>query len=270
MPVAVETNHNQQTIAAIPMHRFYVPANRISGDRVSFETDQRRQIRNVLRLRPGDLVAVLDGSGREYATRIETLDERQALGRILETKSPAAEPHVRLTLVQGLPKGEKVALILQKCTEIGVAEFLLVETARSVPRIPSGKMPGRLERWRAIVREAVEQSGRTRPPSVKGVIPLADALSRTRNCDARIIAWEEEKGPSLSSTLPGLAGAREIACFVGPEGGFTAEEVAAARAEGVTPVSLGPRILRAETAAIVGAALIIYGLERQPAEDNRP
>jgi len=252
------------------MHRFYVPPDRIIGDRVSFQPDQRRQIRDVLRLRPGDLVAVLDGSGREYMARIEILDEKRSLGRILEITAPATEPHVRLTLVQGLPKGEKIGLILQKCTEIGVAEFLIVETARSVPRIPRGRMPGRLERWQAIVREAAEQSGRTSLPAINGVVPLACALSRTRSCDARIMAWEEEKGPSLSSLLPSLAGAREIAYFIGPEGGFTSEEVAAARAEGITPVSLGPRILRTETAAIVGAALIIYSLERQLAEDDRP
>ena len=244
------------------MHRFYVPADRISGDQVSFEAGQRRQMRSVLRLRPGGLVAVLDGSGREYIVQIEILDDTQALGRILEAAEPAVESSVHLTLVQGLPKGERTDLILQKCTEIGVADFLIAETARSVPRIQAGKMHSRLERWRAIAREAAEQSGRTHLPTVNGVIPLADALSRTRNSDARIIAWEEEKGPSLSSILPRLAGAGRIAYFVGPEGGFTAEEIAAARADGIAVVSLGPRILRTETAAIVGAALVIYGLER--------
>ena len=244
------------------MHRFYVPADRISGDQVSFEAGQRRQMRSVLRLRPGDFVALLDGSGREYKVQIEILDDTQALGRILEAAEPAVESEVHLTLVQGLPKGEKIDLILQKCTEIGVAEFLVAETARSVPRIPSGKMHSRLERWRAIAREAAEQSGRTRLPAVSGVIPFADALSRTRDTDARIIAWEEEEELSLPSMLPSLAGARRIAYFVGPEGGFTAEEVAAARAEGITAVSLGPRVLRTETAAIAGTALIIYGLEK--------
>lgn len=241
-------------------HRFFVPAGRISGDQVSFTEDQRKQIRNVLRLRPGDIVVALDGSGREFLTEIRVLDETRAVGRVLETTTPGTEPSLQLTLVQGLPKGEKTDLILQKCTEIGVAEFLIAEAARSVPRFAPGKVAGRLDRWRAIVREAAEQSGRTRLPSVDGVIPFGQALARVTNYDAAVIAWEEEKETSLLSALRRLEGANRIAYLVGPEGGFTATEVATARAEGVIPVSLGPRTLRTETAAIVGAAVIIYSL----------
>ena len=240
-------------------HRFFVPADRISDDRVDFTDEQRKQLRNVLRLRAGDVVSVLDGSGREFATEIEALDEKHAVGRILKIETPATEPSQRLTLVQGLPKGEKLDLILQKCTEIGVAEFLIVETARSVPRISPDRLPGRLDRWRAIVREATEQSGRTRLPVVDGVIPFIDALARVNGKGMGFIAWEEEKELPLSSLISDLAG--EAVLFIGPEGGFTADEVAAAKAEGITPVSLGPRILRAETAAIVGSALIIYGTD---------
>jgi len=242
-------------------HRFFVPADRISGNQVSFTEDQRRQIRNVLRLRPGDAVVAFDGSGRELVAEIEALDESHALGRVLEIRTPATEPGLRLTLIQGIAKGEKLDFILQKCTEIGAAEFIIVETARSVPRIPQEKMPAKLERWRAIVREAAEQSGRARLPTVDGVIPFRRALARVRNC-AGIIAWEGERALTLSSELPRLVGADRVAYFVGPEGGFTPDEIAAARTEGIVPVSLGPRTLRTETAAVVGAALITYGLDK--------
>ena len=168
---------------------------------------------------------------------------------------------MRLTLVQSLPKGEKIDLILQKCTEIGVTEFVIVETSRAVPRIAPDRMPGKLERWRAIVREAAEQSGRTRVPDVAGILPFKEALKRIEGRGTGIIAWEEEKGLSLTSMIPRLKGSGEVVILVGPEGGFAPEEVSAAKSAGIAPVSLGPRILRTETAAIVGSALIIYGLD---------
>jgi 16S rRNA (uracil1498-N3)-methyltransferase len=237
------------------IHRFYVAPERIHGDTVEFTSDQRKQIKTVLRLRPNDLVAAFDGSGREFAIRIEALDP-SAFGRILETRSPDVEPPIRLTLVQGLPKGDKIDLILQKCTEIGVSRFLLVETARSVPRIPQERLVGRLERWHAIVREAAEQSGRVRLPEIGGVVPFRAALSELQGQKA-FIAWEEERSRSLAAELSGLEGAHEAVCFIGPEGGFTSDEVDAAARAGATPVSLGPRILRTETAAIVASSLII-------------
>lgn len=245
------------------IHRFFVPADCVSGDQVSFTEDQRKQIRNVLRLRPGDVVGALDDSGREFVTEIQELDDTRALGRVVEIRTPATEASVRLALVQSLPKREKMEFILQKCTEIGVAEFLIMETARSVPKIAPSKVPGRLERWRSIVREGAEQAGRARLPVVDGVVPFRSIPARVRNYDAALIAWEEEEEATLSSELLHLTNANRIAYLVGPEGGFTADEVAAARAEGAIPVSLGQRTLRTETAAIVGTALIVYGLERQ-------
>lgn len=242
-------------------HRFFVPADRISGELVCFTEDQRKQMRNVLRLRPGDVAAALDGTGREHLVKIRELSSTEALGEITETRSPDTEPRVRLTLIQGMPKGEKLDFILQKCTEIGVSEFLITETARSVPRVPQAKLPGRLQRWNSIVREAAEQSGRTRLPDVQGIISFDDALARAKTCDAGVIAWEGEHETALLSELPRIRQARQAAYLIGPEGGFTEAEVEAARTRGIVPVSLGARVLRTETAAIVGAALIIYGEE---------
>jgi len=242
------------------MHRFFVPASRISGGRISFSNEQRKQLRNVLRLRSGDVVTALDGSGREFVTKIEALDGKLAIGKIMETRTPSTEPNTRLTLVISLPKGERLDLILQKCTEIGAAKFLIIETVRTVRRIAPDKIPAKLDRWRTIVKEAAEQCGRTRLPTVDGVISLEDALAQVKS-GTGVIAWEEEEETNLSSVLPRIKSADEITLFIGPEGGFTEEEVAAARAAGIIPVSLGPRILRTETAAIVGCTLIIYGPE---------
>lgn len=232
-------------------HRFYVLPKFISGGRVRFDEGQSRQMRSVLRLRAGERVAVFDGSGREYDVTLEMLDT-PAVGRIVGESEPGTEPDVSLTLVQGLPKGEKIEFILQKCTEIGVSRFVVVETARSVPRIPPDRLPGRLERWRAIVKEAAEQSGRVKLPTVEGIQFLRTAF---KECRGRgVIAWEGERENYITSSL---AGEGEVTCFIGPEGGFADEEIEAAAESGIAAVSMGPRVLRAETAAIVASTLIL-------------
>lgn len=244
-------------------HRFFVPAECVSEERIEFTDEQRKQMRNVLRLRPGDMVAALDGSGREFVVKITELSAGRAAGEVLQAGTPDTEPPVRLTVIQGMPKGEKLDFILQKCTEVGVSEFLIMETARSVPKLSPERIPGRLQRWNAIVREAAEQSGRARLPGVEGIIPFETALARAKTCDAGLIAWEGERERTLHSQMARIREARTAAYMVGPEGGFTEDEIARAAAEGIVPVSLGPRVLRTETAAMVGAALIIYGAEEQ-------
>jgi 16S rRNA (uracil1498-N3)-methyltransferase len=161
-----------------------------------------------------------------------------------------------MTLVQSMPKGERLDLILQKCTEIGVSEFLIIETERTIVRISPDKTLARLGRWRAIVREAAEQSGRALLPVVEGVSSFCEAMARAAQQPA-MIAWEGERSTSLLTALQELGG-NELTLFIGPEGGFTTEEVDAARSLGIIPVSLGPRILRTETAAIVASALAIF------------
>jgi 16S rRNA (uracil1498-N3)-methyltransferase len=242
-------------------HRFFVSPERVSGNQVEFADDQRKQMRNVLRLTPVDQVAALDGSGREYLVELRTLDAGQAAGRILDVSNPATEPRLRLTLIQSLPKGEKLDLILRMCTEIGVSEFIIAETERSVPRIAAEKLPARLDRWSAIIREAAEQSGRTKLPTVEGVLPFREALARARNREVRIIAGEAGGSRQLIPELGRLREADSAALAIGPEGGFTDDEMRAAENEGFLPVSLGPRTLRTETAAIAAAALILCGSE---------
>ncbi|MHB0998700.1 MAG: RsmE family RNA methyltransferase [Armatimonadota bacterium] len=238
-------------------HRFYLPPNQIIDGITHFSDDQRKQIRNVLRLHAGDTVAVFDGSSLEYDVELRS-DET---GRITNTRELHTEPGVRITLVQSLPKGEKLEFILQKGTEIGISSFLIITTRRSVPTISADKLPKRLDRWRSIVKEAAEQSGRARVPDVDGIFKLKDALAHVKGEAKGLIAWEEEKEISLPSLMSDLSGSKEIFLFIGPEGGFDPEEVSLASNSGAAPVSLGPRILRTETAAIVGSALLIYGID---------
>jgi len=241
-------------------HRFYVPPERISYNQVLFSTNQAKQIANVLRLHVGDTVYVFDNSGKEYVAELAAVDGREVVGEITQVTHPKTEARLRLTLVQGLLKGDKIELILQKCTEIGVSAFIIATTARSVPKIPEERLVPRIERWQSIVREAAEQSGRVRVPDVRGIVPLEEAFSLTDGNG--IIAWEEEKDKDISPELLQAASTESLACFIGPEGGFSDEEVRAAVHSGIKPVSLGARILRAETAAIVTSALLIYGSEK--------
>lgn len=243
-----------------PRHRFYVAPERISSDKVLFSANQARQITNVLRLRVGDIVYVFDNSGKEYATKLLAVGIPQVVGEITQVTYPKTEAGLRLTLVQGLLKGDKIELILQKCTEIGVSAFVIATTARSVPRIPKERLASRIERWQSIVREAAEQSGRVRVPEVRQIVPFEEALSLTDG--EGIIAWEREKDRGISPELLEAASANSLTCFIGPEGGFSEEEVQTAMDLGIKPVSLGARILRAETAAVVASTLLIYSSEK--------
>ncbi len=240
------------------MHRFYVPAQQILNNQAWLSGSQQRQIRDVLRLRHGDLIALFDGSGREFITRIQAIEKDRVIVEILEIRIPQTEPGIHLTIVLSLLKGEKMDFALQKCTEIGASEFVILQAKRSIPRINEDRLGKRLERWRSIVREAAEQSGRTRLPTVDGPFEFEDAFARVEKITKKFIAWEQEKELTLWTALKGCEKVNEVAFFTGPEGGFTKEEIDIANKHGATPVSLDPRILRAETADIVGSALIIY------------
>ncbi|MBP6963063.1 MAG: 16S rRNA (uracil(1498)-N(3))-methyltransferase [Armatimonadetes bacterium] len=242
------------------MHRFYVPQNSIAAGRASFSQDQQRQLRNVLRMKPGDRAAIFDGSGREYGVEIELDESGRPAARVLDTSCPDTEPRVSLAIIQSLPRSDKLDLILQKCTELGAAEFIVTTTERSVARIASDKVEAKMERWRAIVREAAEQSGRVRLPSVESVLEYREALDRTLGSGAVLVAWERERDVELFSMLPRLRGETRVTMIVGPEGGLTAGEVEAARESGATPISLGARTLRTETAAIAASAILISAL----------
>ncbi len=247
------------------MHRFYVPAALIREGCAQLSSEQQKQIKLVLRMKPGDTVLVFDGSGLEFRSELRSDGAGGVCARLVEGYRPDTEPPFRLTIVQGIPKGDRLEMILQKCTELGAAEFLIVQTERSVPRITGDKIGPKLERWRAIVKEAAEQSGRACLPAVDGVMTLRDALGRVKKRGPVLIAWEQQRGAELCTMLRRLKGESDIAMMIGPEGGYAPDEVNAAVEAGAVPVSLGTRILRTETAAIAASAILIHGLEQSSA-----
>ena len=260
-------------------HSFFVSPTAIQGRRADLGGQVAHQIRSVLRLRPGDRIDLLDGSGIMYVARILEISRSGVVAEVLESRRPATEPRVELELYQAMLKGPKMELVLQKGTEVGISRFVPVLSERCVSRPDPSDLHRRLERWRAIVREAAEQSGRALLPAVESVESFDEACRAAREADLAMMAWEEERGAGIRGAIRerGLAGdvppassrspsvgedvlgrRRRVALLVGPEGGFSPREADVARDSGIRVVSLGPRILRAETAALVASALVLY------------
>jgi 16S rRNA (uracil1498-N3)-methyltransferase len=236
-------------------HRFFLDAAALTDERIVFPEEQAHQIKRVLRLRAGERVVVLDGRGGEATVRLDEVGQR-VTGQIMERRGGDAEPRTHLTLYQGLLKAAKVEWVWQKCTEIGVSTFVPVMTQRAVPGEPN---PARQHRFGVIVREAAEQSRRAIIPAVSPPLTFADAIGRATERGPTILLWEDEPSVHLASAaLP--IDITSVNLFVGPEGGFSLDEVALARQAGVQTVTLGRRILRAETAAVVSSALLLARL----------
>jgi 16S rRNA (uracil1498-N3)-methyltransferase len=239
----------------VTLHRFFLPPESITEDRVTFPTDLSRQIQLVLRLVTGDRVLVLDGTGMEMLVQLDEV-RGSAAGSIVERRRNRAEPSTSVALYQGLLKAAKLELVLQKCTEVGVSEITPVSTARAVV---TDLNLSRLRRFENIVREAAEQSRRGRLPRIGQPLRYREALYQAAARGPVIILWEEETSAHLRDIqLEPDAGTYSL--FVGPEGGFTTEEAMLARQAGCQLATLGQRILRAETAAIVGAAILLERL----------
>jgi 16S rRNA (uracil1498-N3)-methyltransferase len=239
------------------MHRFFVPPESIQGDVVQFPRPIAEQMRSVLRLALGEHVIVLLNDGWEHEVQIRAIGKQETSGWLLERRRNQREPRIPVSLYQCLLKKDNFEWVLQKCTEIGVSRFVPVISQRTVVKISDESARTRLDRWGRILTEAAEQSGRGTIPTLPGVMSVADALVDCAAYEARIIAWEQEGAVTLRAALEAQNPA-SIALFVGPEGGFTVEEVGLAWDYGVTPITLGPRTLRAETAAVVGSALALH------------
>ena len=212
------------------------------------------QLRNVLRLEPGSVITLLDGSGAAFPTRIDSLDAANATGRVLTKQLVRSEPGVQLTLYQCVLKRERFEWVLQKGTELGVSRFVPVISSRTVVR-PAARLLSKYERWSAIVREAAEQSRRGLLPTIEEPLLWPQALEH--GAGLRLMAWEEARAGG-STLPPGTANASRLSLLVGPEGGISCEEAVAATERGWLPFSLGPRILRAETAAVAAAAIVLH------------
>jgi len=237
------------------VHRFTIAPERIDGDRVTFDREETRHLARVLRLGPGDVVLAADGAGREFTVRVESLGE-QASGTVLAVAARALESPLAVTLLQGVPKGDKMEAIVRACTELGVACVCPVIAERTIVRLEPARWRERARRWQRVAREAAKQCGRAVIPEVDTPRPLADWLAHDKGADLRLCLWEGATTP-LARALDGLPEhPRTLHMLVGPEGGLARDEVEAARARGFALVGLGPRIVRTETAAPALLAIV--------------
>jgi 16S rRNA (uracil1498-N3)-methyltransferase len=237
--------------------RFFVPASAIENGTVRFSREQAHQMAAVLRLAAGAQVVALDNSGWQYLVQLTRLGGGEAVGAVAARSLVSSEPRTKITLYVGLIRGHRLELVLQKCTELGVVAFVPVAAQRCVVGAADELSPSKLERWQRILVEAAEQSGRGKLPILHPAVPFDQACDGVRG--RSLLLWEGERELSLRAALRGSSrGAFSLNLFVGPEGGFTPQEAERARAAGITPVTLGPRVLRAETASIAAVSAILF------------
>jgi 16S rRNA (uracil1498-N3)-methyltransferase len=237
-------------------HRFFIPPYWLTPPTVQLRDNVARQIKTVLRLQPGDEIVVLDNSGQEWQVSLTKVGPHEVQGQIVVQRPALGEAQTQLTLYQGMLKGQKFEWVLQKGTELGVSRFTPTLCRRSVvQRVEAGKYP----RWQHIIQEAAEQSRRGRLPELAQAMPLEAAIQHAQGNSLLLMPWEEATGQNLKTVLKKVD-AQSIALFIGPEGGFTTAEASMFQAAGGHLVKLGPRILRAETAALAACAAILYEL----------
>lgn len=230
------------------MHSFYIDPP--EGDYAALPAEEAKHAEKVLRLRPGDDVCAMDGAGRRW--RAEMAEQGRV--RLLEAL-PSNEAPVRLTVYEGLPKADKLDFIAQKLTELGAARLAPVKMERCVVKLDGRDGEKRRERLQKIAREAAKQCGRGLPLEAAAPMNWREALEAMKAHDALLIPWEDARGTRMKDVFAELPDAKDIGIVIGPEGGMSPEEVDAMLQLGGRTVTLGPRILRTETAAVVAAAL---------------
>ena len=240
------------------MQRYFVTPYAIHGDRVTITGDDVKHIVRVLRMEAGDEVIVCDGTGRAFHTELTELGDGEVAARIVEELSAQPESPVKITLAQGLPKGDKMDLIIQKGTETGITRFLPLSMSRCIVQYDDKKEQKRRERWQKIAKEAAEQSHRNIVPDVANGMTFKQLMNALERFDLVLVPYEMEKARGLRDVLEEHPEAREVCVVIGPEGGIAEEEIETALRAGAMPVTLGPRILRTETAGLFVAACVAY------------
>ncbi|HOK43983.1 MAG TPA: 16S rRNA (uracil(1498)-N(3))-methyltransferase [Thermoclostridium caenicola] len=242
------------------MHRFMVNPGQIGEGVVSIQGSDLKHLSQVLRLGKGDIIQVFDGNGMEYTARLTAIGRDQATAVIMESHPAGTEPCVRLTLYQGLPKMEKMDLIIQKAVELGVYRIVPVLTQRTVVQLDGSSTEKKMARWNRIAVEAAKQCGRACVPEIMNPLTLKEILRGFECPDLAIALYENEQKKCLKEVLKcyNINDIGNIALFIGPEGGFAEEEADAMHQAGIQTASLGNRILRTETAAISGISIIMY------------
>lgn len=245
------------------MHHFFVEPSQIHENEVRITGSDVKHIKSVLRMKVGEELSISNGvDQKEYRCGIEELGEEEVLCRIRFIKEADVELPSKIYLFQGLPKGDKMELIVQKAVELGVYEIIPVAAKRAVVKLDEKKAKHKRERWQGIAEAAAKQSRRKTVPAVNAVMSMKEAIAYASEMDIRLIPYEMAEGMDRTKKMiSGLKPRQSIAVFIGPEGGFEESEIEAAREAGISPITMGKRILRTETAGFTILAWIMYQLE---------
>ncbi len=244
------------------MHRFFIEGQLIQVRSAVDLNGIRHQLAHVLRMKPGDSIVLLDNHGYEYVTEIVSLDSGDALGVVRDKYIALGEPTTDLTLYQCVLKGERMEWVLQKGTELGVSRFVPVISERTIVR-PTSAVSRKYDRWNTIIREAAEQCGRGRLPVLDEPLPWGDAIADSVDDAAalRMVPWEEAEGqPSITRVVESHGnseGSLSASLLIGPEGGISLAEIEAAGLHNWYTVTMGRRVLRAETAAVAAVTMVM-------------
>ncbi len=242
------------------MFQFFVDQKQICGRDIMIMGKDVNHIRNVLRMKSGERVRVSDTEGRDFYCEICEIVSEQIILHILE-EAEGTEPPVKITLFQGLPKGDKMELVIQKAVELGVSQIVPVAMRNCVVKLDEKKAKAKQARWQAIAESAAKQSKRSIIPSVEIPMGFGAAAEYAKNLDVRLVPYENQRGMAYTREVFGaIKRGASVGVFIGPEGGFSSQEIELVK-ENMELVSLGSRILRTETAGLCALSMLIYALE---------
>ncbi len=243
------------------MYQFFVADAQIADGAVTIEGSDVNHIRSVLRMRCGERVRVSTDSGKNYYAVLSDLSGQTVRAK-LDGEAEDTELPCRISLFQGLPKGDKMELIIQKAVELGVYEVVPVAMRHCVTRLDGKKAETKVARWQKIARNAAEQSKRSRIPTIQMPLEFSAAVDRAGSLDVLLLPYENERGMRATrEALEALEPGQSVGIFIGPEGGFAESEIALADQAGMRRISLGSRILRTETAGIAALSILMYQIE---------
>lgn len=244
------------------MHQFFVTPMQVREDRIYIEGQDVNHIKNVLRMKVGEQLKISDGNNRRYLCEIEEMTAQEVCVRVVEEQQADTELPSKIYLFQGLPKGDKMELIVQKAVELGVYEVIPVATKRAVVKLDEKKAAKKVERWNTIAESGAKQSGRNVIPKVAKVMSYKEALAYAKELDVILIPYELAEGMSeTKQVISDIKKGESVGIFIGPEGGFETAEVEQAIESGAKAITLGRRILRTETAGLTTLAILMYHLE---------
>lgn len=244
------------------MYHFFVNQREIGPDMITITGPDVNHIRNVLRMRPGEEVLISNGVDKDYLCKLETITAERVTAGILTVTEGGTELPVKFYLFQGLPKSDKMELIIQKAVELGAYRIIPMETRRAVVKLDAKKEETKIRRWNSVSESAAKQSKRMIIPEVSGVMTFREALNYAKTFEMNMIPFEHAEGMAdTKAYLSGLRPGMHCGIFIGPEGGFEDEEIALAEEAGVKPVTLGRRILRTETAGLAVLSVLMFQME---------